>query len=182
MKRQLHSRKGVTVAEVVIALVIIAAISAFTLSLIVMSIGVETKSESAIEVKNAAENAIECFRFAKNNADQVFYEPDREIYQRYKFTLSTLFFECLKKSNQNYTHEILLDEIHKSSPTVQDGVWIRDDILPDCVFTLVTNDCTITIEQIKDDESNVIGFSFVAKRGEEELENFTFPKGVESND
>ncbi|MBE6983292.1 MAG: type II secretion system protein, partial [Ruminococcaceae bacterium] len=66
MKRQLHSRKGVTVAEVVIALVIIAAISAFTLSLIVMSIGVETKSESAIEVKNAAENAIECFRFAKS--------------------------------------------------------------------------------------------------------------------
>lgn len=69
MKRQLHSRKGVTVAEVVIALVIIAAISAFTLSLIVMSIGVETKSESAIEVKNAAENAIECFRFANGDKE-----------------------------------------------------------------------------------------------------------------
>ncbi len=182
MKKQLHSRSGVSVAEVVIALAIIAVISAFTLSLIVMSISVESKSVAAIEVKNAAENAIECFRFAKNNADQVFYEPDKEVYQRYKFTLSTLFFECLKKSNQNYTHEILPDEIHKSSPTVQDGVWIRDDIIPDCVFTLIVNDCTITIEQIKDDELNVIGFSFVAVRGGEELEHFTFPKEVESND
>lgn len=181
MKKRVYSRNGITVAEVVIALVIIAVISACTLSLIVMSIGVETKSESAIEVKNAAENAIECFRFARDNAGEVFHEQGF-LFPDFKYTLSTLFFACLKKSNQNYTHEILSDEIHKSSPTVQDGVWIRDDILPDCVFTLVVDGCTITIEQIKDGGSNVVGFSFVAMRGEEELESFTFPEAVEQND
>ena len=178
MNKPLHSRKGVGITEVVIALAIIAIISAFTLTLIVMSTGVENKSVAAMEVKNAAENAMECFRFARDNANKVFFEPDREIYQEYKFTLSTLFFECLKKSNQNYTHEILPDETYKSSPTVQDGVWIRDDIIPDCVFTLVTNDCTITITQITK-EGSVIGFSFVAVRGDEVLESFTFPREVE---
>jgi type II secretory pathway pseudopilin PulG len=151
MKRQLHSRKGVTVAEVVIALVIIAAISAFTLSLIVMSIGVETKSESAIEVKNAAENAIECFRFAKSEAG----------------VDSALFFACLKQSNENYEsyHE---QEVNGTTEIVIDEENAVDD---KSIFRLLIDGCTITIKQ------TATSFSFVAMRGEEELENFTFPEG-----
>ena len=57
MKAYMRNRKGVTIAETVIALVIIAAISAVTLSMIIMSIGVESKSIAAIETKNAAENS-----------------------------------------------------------------------------------------------------------------------------
>ena len=168
MKKQLHSRSGVSVAEVVIALAIIAIISAFTLSLIVMSISVESKSVAAIEVKNAAENAIECFRFARDNQGKEFLNPVLEEMREH--SLSELFFLCLKKSDGNYV-----------SPDEVEGDFLSAPlpITAESKFVLETDNCTITIEQIKDDDSNVIGFSFVAMRGEEELENFTFPKGVE---
>ena len=178
MVKRLRSRKGVTVAEVVVALAIIAVISGATMTMFLLSAEVESKSVAALNVKNAAENAIECFRFARANADKIFEEPEPGEYSKYKFTLSTLFFTCLKKSNQNYTHEILPDETFKSSPTVQDGVWIRDDILPECEFTLAIDSCTITITQIVKD-GEVTGFTFVAVCGEEELERFTFPKQAE---
>ena len=144
MNEQLHNQKGVSVAEVVIALAIIAVISAFTLSLIVMSIGVESKSVAAIEVKNAAENAIECFRFAKNNAGEGSFAG---------VTTSQLFLQCLQKTGSY----VSADEGSK--------------------FILEIEGCTITIMQIT--QNGEVGFKFVAVRGGEELERFTFPKEVE---
>ncbi len=64
MKVNISSRKGVSIIEVVIALVVISIISAATVSVIVKSIGVETNSVATYEVRNSAENAIDCFRFA----------------------------------------------------------------------------------------------------------------------
>lgn len=73
MKLNIASRKGVSMVEVVVALVIISIISASALSMMMMSVQVERKALTAMEVENSAEDAVDCFRFAKNN-NQVFLE------------------------------------------------------------------------------------------------------------
>ena len=67
MKENMRSRKGVALAEVVIALVVITIVSAATLSVIFSSVQIENKTIVAMDVRNQAENAIECFRFADGN-------------------------------------------------------------------------------------------------------------------
>lgn len=69
MKQNISSRKGVSIVEVVVALVIITVISASALSMMMMSVKVERKALTAIEIENAAEDAVDCFRFAQNNAE-----------------------------------------------------------------------------------------------------------------
>ncbi len=83
MKMNIRSRRGISIVEVVIALVIITIISASALSMIMMSVKVERETVTALEVENCAENAVECFRYA-----------DSEL----------VFFTCLKKTG-NYTKE-----------------------------------------------------------------------------
>lgn len=65
MKENMKSRKGVALAEAVIALVVIGIISVATLTVIFSSVQIENKTIVAMDVRNQAENAIECFRFAK---------------------------------------------------------------------------------------------------------------------
>jgi type II secretory pathway pseudopilin PulG len=67
MKENMKSRKGIALAEAVIALVVIGIISVATLTVIFSSVQVENKTIVAMDVRNQAENAIECFRFAKGN-------------------------------------------------------------------------------------------------------------------
>ena len=69
MKVNIRSRRGISIVEVVIALVIITIISASALSMIMMSVEVERKSVMAVEVENCAENAIECFRYADDEGE-----------------------------------------------------------------------------------------------------------------
>lgn len=64
MKKILLSRRGVSLVEVVVALVVISVISAATMSVLMNAVTQENKSAITLEVKNTAENAIACFRFA----------------------------------------------------------------------------------------------------------------------
>ena len=96
MKKNMESRKGVALAEVVIALVVITIISVATLSVMFSSVQIENKTIVAMDVRNQAENAIECFRFAKGD--------------------QKAFFDCLEKIAEGeqcgfrrYTTEFVLD-------------------------------------------------------------------------
>ena len=75
-KRKAHisSRRGFTVLEVVIALTVITIVSASAFALIHSHLKLEKQSVQSIEATNIAENAIECFRFAKNNNFRETYE------------------------------------------------------------------------------------------------------------
>lgn len=72
MKENMKSRRGVALAEAVIALVVIGIISVATLTIIFSSVQIENKTIVAMDVRNQAENAIECFRFAKGDKDVFF--------------------------------------------------------------------------------------------------------------
>lgn len=61
-----HRRRGITMVEVVIAMVIIAVVSASALSMVMMSVNVETNTVVALEAANAAENILDCFRYAED--------------------------------------------------------------------------------------------------------------------
>jgi len=63
------SRRGITMVEVVIALVIISIISAAALSVVLISVDVEQKSMTYIEVENASENVLACFRYSTDEAE-----------------------------------------------------------------------------------------------------------------
>lgn len=69
MKENIRSRKGISMVEVVVALVVITIISLATLSVVFVSAKVEAKTVVAMEVRNSAENAVECFRFAGGKAE-----------------------------------------------------------------------------------------------------------------
>ncbi len=70
-KLLLRSRRGVTITEVVVALVIIGIISSAALSLVMYSVNVEKDSFSVVEAKIAAENTLACFRYAENEDEFV---------------------------------------------------------------------------------------------------------------
>lgn len=72
MKENMKSRRGVALAEAVIALVVIGIISVATLTIIFSSVQIENKTVVAMDVRNQAENAIECFRFAKGDKNTFF--------------------------------------------------------------------------------------------------------------
>ncbi len=135
--KNIRSRRGVTIMEVVIALAIITIISAVSLSMIVISHDVERKAESAITAKNAAENAIECFRFADGN--------------------KTTFWECLKKTADTYEFgRISFDE---------DGKFeVTETLETASKARLISNGCTIMITCAK---GKTFEFSAINAKGEE---------------
>lgn len=68
-ENMLRSRKGVTMTEVVIALVLISVISAAALSVVLKSVNIEKNTLTALEAANSAENAVECFRFSDSEEE-----------------------------------------------------------------------------------------------------------------
>lgn len=66
---RLRSRKGLSLVEVMVALAVIAIISAAALSLVVSSSRLDAKSVKTAKVMMAAENALECFRYADNTEE-----------------------------------------------------------------------------------------------------------------
>ena len=166
--KNIRSRKGVTIMEVVIALVIITAISAVSLSMIVISHDVEAKAESAITAKNAAENAVECYRFAKSYAQELVTNPMEPIPIADVFP--QVFYTYLGKTGA-YTAGTMVDDVFTSN---QSGVAVDKN----SVFRLVTNGCIITITQNFTD-SNLNGFTFIAKDAKgEEIYSFNYPGGA----
>ncbi len=70
-RNNLKTKKGVTIIEVVIALVLIGVIMASAISVIMMSVQVENNSSAAVLLQTSAENILECFRFAKTEEEFV---------------------------------------------------------------------------------------------------------------
>lgn len=63
-KTGLRSRKGVTIVEVVIALVIIGIISASAVSMMLLSVDIEANFVTVTYAEISGENVLECFRFS----------------------------------------------------------------------------------------------------------------------
>ncbi len=62
-------RRGISLLETVIALAVISIISAATVTLIVSSTKAEKKIFDDMHITNAAENAVECFRYADDSTE-----------------------------------------------------------------------------------------------------------------
>lgn len=150
--KHIHSRKGVTILEVVIALTIITIISGVTLTMIVMSTGVETKAANALIVNNASENAIECYRFASAN-------------QKNPLSVAQLFFECLLETG-NYEVGSKLNNEQVFEPNSTGMVEKVSDM-----FRLISGGCTILITP-----QHSGGFKFEAFNAQgEQLQHFYYP-------
>lgn len=67
-KSGLRNRKGVTIVEVVIALVIISVISASAVDLIMRALRIENNFTTVTQAEMQAENVLDCFRFSDNDA------------------------------------------------------------------------------------------------------------------
>ena len=64
-----RSRRGISLVEVVVALTVIAIISSAALSLVISSARVDANSLRSTQVMMAAENALECYRFAESEEE-----------------------------------------------------------------------------------------------------------------
>ncbi len=65
-ERKTNARRGFSLAEVVVAIAIIVIVSSASMTLIGVQARTEAKSVATVEATNIAENAIECFRYARN--------------------------------------------------------------------------------------------------------------------
>ena len=68
-KNQRNARRGFSVAEVIVALTVIVIVSAAAVVLIAAQIRADAKATRAFAATNMAENAIECFRYACDTAE-----------------------------------------------------------------------------------------------------------------
>ena len=64
-----RSRRGISLVEVVVALTVIAIISSAALSLVISSARVDANSLRSTQVMMAAENVLECYRFAESKEE-----------------------------------------------------------------------------------------------------------------
>lgn len=64
-----RSRRGISLVEVIVALAVITIISTAALSLVISSARVDANSLRSTRVMIAAENALECYRFAENEEE-----------------------------------------------------------------------------------------------------------------
>lgn len=64
-----RSRRGISLVEVVVALAVITIISAAALSLVISSARVDANSLRSTQVTIAAENSLECYRFAESEEE-----------------------------------------------------------------------------------------------------------------
>ena len=76
---KVNSRKGFTIAELVVAMAIIFIVSATAIGIINTQNTVHLRTTQTVEATNMAENAIECFRYAvenpkENNVEAAFVE------------------------------------------------------------------------------------------------------------
>ena len=67
---KVNSKKGFTIVELVVALAIITIVSATAIGIINVQNTVYLRTVQTVEATNIAENAIECFRWAVNNATE----------------------------------------------------------------------------------------------------------------
>ena len=65
-----RSRRGFTLVEVVVALVIIVLVSGISIGVVTVNNKAHAETIDMIEATNIAENAIECFRFAVRNGGE----------------------------------------------------------------------------------------------------------------
>lgn len=63
-KTGLYRRRGITVAEVAVALVIISIVSAAAVGLVLNSVKVESNFAAVTAAQNSAQNVLDCFRFS----------------------------------------------------------------------------------------------------------------------
>ena len=64
-----RSRRGISLVEVIVALAVITIISTAALSLVISSARVDANSLRSTQVMMAAENALECYRFAESKEE-----------------------------------------------------------------------------------------------------------------
>ena len=87
---KVNSKNGFTIVELVVALAIITIVSATAIGIINVQNTVYLRTVQTVEATNIAENAIECFRWAvnnateENNAENIFEEAFAKT--GYKFT------------------------------------------------------------------------------------------------
>ena len=64
---QKHSRRGFTIVELVVTLTLIVLVSVISIGVVAVNNKAYGETIDMIEATNIAENAVECFRFVKNN-------------------------------------------------------------------------------------------------------------------
>lgn len=76
-KSGLRSRKGMSVAEVAVALAVISIISGAAVSMAMHSVKVEANFVAVTQTKSSAESVLECFRFA--DSEEVFAQALQKL-------------------------------------------------------------------------------------------------------
>ena len=69
MKRYIRNKKGISIAECVIALTVITVISFAALSILLSSVSAKKAAVSRAEAQSFAESAFECFKASDNEAE-----------------------------------------------------------------------------------------------------------------
>lgn len=130
MKTRLNSKGGFSVAEVIIALSIIVAVSVAAMVMVISSMSVKTTLVARSEGINFAENALECFKAADGFGEfEKFLEeaiPDGETYTETETVIETYVYKYAYIFNK-FTAEITVAYPDGGRPTFKIDVTEKDD-------------------------------------------------------
>ena len=77
---KMHSRRGVGLVEVIVALAIIVIVSASAVTLITSHVKLEASTVATVEAASIAENAVECYRYGGYADVEGLYSALEDVY------------------------------------------------------------------------------------------------------
>lgn len=125
-----NPRKGFSIVEVIIALVIITLVSTVVVSLVMSSNHIERNSMSVMNATNVTENVIECFRFVESKEEFDALLEKLDVEYEYNLNSDNLDRYVIKDSNYKviFVVNYVADEIEIN--TIVDGEEIYN-----CIYT-----------------------------------------------
>ena len=130
------NRRGFTIVELVVTLTIIVLVSAISIGVVAVNNKTYGETIDMIEATNIAENAVECFRFAKNTTDN---EADFKL----------AFENAFAKTHENGQCPAPVTENNTLVYTV-----VKDDV--SVVISIVDNFKTIEIHAHSETDANLL--------------------------
>ena len=108
---KVNSRKGFTIAELVVAMAIIVIVSATAIALINTQNTIHLRTMQTVEATNMAENAIECFRYADSveGFEKVYAKTGVTVQNKTTDNAKTTF--SFEESNMNVTITVTSNEL-----------------------------------------------------------------------
>lgn len=125
MKRIFRSKKGFTLAEVLIAIVLITIVSASATTVISQANRIKVEVSSQMELENDIQAALECFRYADDEEEFFVAMQKYGEYKLERISYETGIKKTVSCTKENKTYYIVLAAVFYEGAETRDMLTVR---------------------------------------------------------